>query len=83
MIGTQAPAVLGRARGAIVVEPFEPPNLTRLYSVYDGLITNNAWTQMLLDDDGEAERMFQEDPSVGAGPGGFRKPPFPPSRRVI
>ncbi|KAF8922158.1 hypothetical protein CPB85DRAFT_1427490 [Mucidula mucida] len=41
-------------------------------SVYDGLITNNAWTQMLLDDDGEAERMFQEDPSVGAGPGGFR-----------
>lgn len=27
---------------------------------------------MLLDDDGQAEKMFMEDPSVGAGPGGFR-----------
>ncbi|KAK0466403.1 FAD/NAD-P-binding domain-containing protein [Desarmillaria tabescens] len=41
-------------------------------SVYDGLITNNSWKQMLLDDDGQAEKMFMDDPSVGAGPGGFR-----------
>lgn len=32
---------------------------------------------MLLDDDGAAEAMFREDPSVGAGPGGFRTPHLP------
>ncbi|GAA5900529.1 hypothetical protein JCM6882_001270 [Rhodosporidiobolus microsporus] len=41
-------------------------------NAYPGLITNNSWSQMLLDDDGEAKRLFQTEPSFRAGPGGFR-----------
>ncbi|ORY25831.1 hypothetical protein BCR39DRAFT_542949 [Naematelia encephala] len=41
-------------------------------SVYEGLMTNNSWTQMLFDDDGSGEQIFKTDPSLGAGPGGFR-----------
>lgn len=29
---------------------------------------------MLLDDDGEAKAMLRDDPSLRAGPGGFRTP---------
>ncbi|KAK0246369.1 hypothetical protein EDD85DRAFT_784017 [Armillaria nabsnona] len=30
-----------------------------------------SWKQILLDDDGQAEKMLMGDPSVGAGPDGF------------
>lgn len=56
-------------------EQWVDPDVEAEYaSVYDGLITNNSWTQMVLDDDGVAEAMLREDSSLRAGPGGFRTP---------
>ncbi|KAK0208868.1 FAD/NAD-P-binding domain-containing protein [Desarmillaria ectypa] len=63
----------GRSVAIVLYDRNPAPGGTwSLSSVYDGLITNNSWKQMLLDDDGQAEKMFKVDPSVGAGPGGFR-----------